>query len=652
MLLPRQQWAGISFVLVLAAIVIWPSIQGGFVYDDHAFIVNNAALRVTTLDLADWAAAADSFPANHQGRWLGMLSFAANHYIGGLDPWGYKLANLLIHLFNGWLVWLTLRALFLLTATVHGRNDRNDRLKFDIAAAFIAAAWLVLPINFTAAQYVIQRLESLSNTFVLIGLLLYLRLRLRDWNGESVGARLPFVIFLATGIGFLVKESAILLPLYVACVEVCVLNLRNRDGRYSRPMLVSLVICLCLPLILGLYWLSTWIGTERSYSRAYDTAERLMTQARILWKYVHWALLPNLGDLTLYHDDIAVSRSWLSPWTTPFAIAAIIASIGMALLIRGRYPLTALGIVWFFAGHSLTATVIPLMLAFEHRNYFPTIGLLLALVSLLSLEGRILRSRIQIVLPLIILGYYGMVTHLRAREWSDPVRLATSEFSKRPDSVDARYNYAQELIRASGYDAKSELTERAMRVFVDSRGLPGAGLLFDSAVLVVRARRGEPQDPGLWDSMATTVRNNPPRTSDASSLLSIFQCMQSKVCAPEYDELREVIEIAMKHPQSDATLYVTHAWLVYLEFHDLDAALQTFELAERRIPGEPVTFFNRGLMLASAGRLDDARADLHRLEEMDFLGSHGHLVGPLRDKISDARVDAPQTMITPATPQT
>lgn len=617
-------------MLVATIVVYWPALSGGFVYDDFVFIVENPAVHVRALDLGEWVAAANGFPAAHQGRWLGMLSFAANHYVHGLQPFGYKLVNLLIHLLNGVLVWRVTLGLLRLRDAAQGRDPlQGDKL----AAMALATLWLILPINFTGAQYIGQRLESLSNTFVLLGLVVYLRLRLRDWSGARTGWRLPLAVLGFTAAGLLVKESAVLLPLYVACIEFALTGLRRQDRSWSRPMLAALVACLVLPLLAGLYWLSTWIGTERAYARSFDAGERLLTQARVLWHYIHWSLLPSLNDLTLYHDDIELSRGWLSPWTTLPAVAGIAALLGFALWVRARAPLLSLGILWYFAGHALTATVIPLMLAFEHRNYFPSFGLLLALFAVTRFEFPLLSRRLQVAAFLIAAAFFGGTTHLRALEWSHPLRLAASEAAKRPESVEAQYSYAYLLLIAAGSDLHGEYADRAIEQLTAHRGLPGSGLLFDSALMILGARRGEPME-APWDAMSASAREHAPRISDVSSLIAIYQCMKDGACAPEFGRLRALMELTLAHPTVDVSLYSAHAELVYRYFGDLDAALDSYGRAAAKMPRNASIYYNRGMMLASAGRLEEAREDLSILQSLDVAGSQSSFIDPLSKRLA------------------
>ena len=83
-------------------------------------------------------------------------------------------------------------------------------------------------------------------------------------------------------------------------------------------------------------------------------------------------MLPNLAEMGLHHDDFVISKTLLSPWTTLPAIAGLLALAVGALVLRKKHPLITFGIVFFFVAHALESTIIPLEIAFEHRNYLPS----------------------------------------------------------------------------------------------------------------------------------------------------------------------------------------------------------------------------------------------------------------------------------------
>src|SRR5688500_13964670 len=81
-------------LLVLVALVYWPGLGGGFVFDDYPNIVQNGALHVTWASTwLEWLAAVFSSPASELQRPLAMLTFAINHALTGLDPYWMKLTN-------------------------------------------------------------------------------------------------------------------------------------------------------------------------------------------------------------------------------------------------------------------------------------------------------------------------------------------------------------------------------------------------------------------------------------------------------------------------------------------------------------------------------------------------------------------------------
>src|SRR5690606_38727533 len=103
----KPGWPSLAALLVLEALVYWPGLRGGFVFDDYPNIVDNRLLHVDWNDgWREWLAAAFSSPASALQRPLASLTFAVNHALTGLDPYWMKLANLGIHLLNAWLVLL------------------------------------------------------------------------------------------------------------------------------------------------------------------------------------------------------------------------------------------------------------------------------------------------------------------------------------------------------------------------------------------------------------------------------------------------------------------------------------------------------------------------------------------------------------------
>lgn len=615
----RGWW--ILIALCATALVYFPGLSGSFHYDDLTFVVGNPGIRVTTHALGDWVAAAVSFPSGaHQGRWLTMLSFAGNHYFTGLDPFWFKLTNLGIHLLNGLLLFLALRALVALVRQTRPASNEIPRFKPDLACTAIAGLWLVLPVNLTAVLYISQRLESLSATFVFLGLWWYLRARCAHWRGERSARGLWASLIVCTGIGVLAKESAVMLPLYAACVEFVVTRARDQTGRWSRSVLALYVFILVLPLLVGLIWLAGWMHGPQTYGRSFDAIERLLTEARVLVDYIVWTLTPSLDALTLYHDDIAVSRGLLDPPTTLASLTVLAAMFAGAIWQRQRRPLFAIGIFWFFSGHLLTATVIPLLLAFEHRNYFPSAGLLLAAASLISLEGPLQRPVARAALATCLFAFYAGTTFVRAREWADPEKLIMSEAAKRPNSAAAQYERASTLFSAAARTHDDRMTNGGLLVLERNRHLPGAGINYEQLLITTSAKLGKPIDPAWWTDLISKLRAKPANDSDVKSLANLNGCFMERICPGDLTPLGEAYDAALAHGRPLPVLLQVHAEFAWWLLNNQILAEDQLRAVTELLPHDFDARRNLAVAMIARGELENARRELDTLRQMNYFG--------------------------------
>src|SRR5690606_6133690 len=113
-----------------------------------------------------------------------------------------------------------------------------------------------------------------------------------------------------------------------------------------------------------------------------------------------------------------------------------------------RWPLTTFGILWFFAGHVLTSNVIPLELAFEHRNYLPLMGIIVATIQPISELARRLRISITArrILTAISLAALALLCAIQSATWGDPMLLAMTLEQRNPTSQRASYDLARQYL--------------------------------------------------------------------------------------------------------------------------------------------------------------------------------------------------------------
>jgi protein O-mannosyl-transferase len=525
-----------AVLLALTVGVYWPGLQGGFMFDDYPNIVTNPSIQIQSLSPTALSEIISSGGTGVLGRPLSMISFALNHAASGLNPFSFKIVNLGLHLFNGILIFWLARALL----------RQIDPAASGMLPVWVAAAWLLHPINLTPVLHVVQRMTELSTLFTLAGLLLYLHLRVSP--SQSVPLRVAGWTGVLTLwlIGFLGKESAVLAPLFALLIELFVLHQRGND----KPICV-----LCRLAGLGLFVAAVaaviaHIGIaafspEAFRYRDFSMSERVMTELRVLWFYVQLILLPAPSSFGLFHDDIAISRGWLSPWTT------LAATIGWVIVLAGlikyarRAPLVAFGIAWFLVGHLLESTILALELVHEHRNYLPAFGLLLAAAEVVRLyllpklgDFRLLAITLALA-PITILTFN---TGLRAYGYGDPVRLAKIEAAHHPDSARSQYEAGRVLAEAGhGWlimypDARAEI----QTYYEHATKLDPNGKQALLAAMMQACVYGDPADPNWAEELRTRWQFSRFGVADRSAVADLFkQGINGKLCLDQTELVRQ-----------------------------------------------------------------------------------------------------------------
>lgn len=616
----------LAAALAITALVYWPGLSGGYVFDDFPNIVDNPGIHVTHSTLAAWANAAWSSPSSSFHRPLASLTFAANWLFSGSDPTPMKAVNVGIHLLNGVLLYFMLRELLRAWRARRG-EEAIDEIAAHRLALLVAAGWLLLPINLMAVLYVVQRMESLCQVFVLAGLWAYLHGRRRmltatDAAGERAGlVQAALGIVLGTGIGLLSKESSVLLPVYAFLVECALLGFGSASQGRDRRMLGLYIFVLLLPAAVGLTWLLPGVLSPPAWDgRSFTLGERLLTEARVLVKYLRWTLFPDPVSLSLYHDEMPLSTGLFKPWTTLPAILFLAVLLWAAIWLRKRCPLISIGILWFFAGQLLTATVIPLELVYEHRNYFASIGVLLAAFSvLLGVRRAITLPIVRGALVAVFLVWSAGVTFLRAQDWSNPLRLALAEANRHPDSPRANYEAGRLLIIASDYEPGPVL-EKSKFYLRRAGSIPGSSTLPEQAMIMIGTHEDAADESAVWNEMIAKLRNQPTMQEDISALISLTQCRQKGDCHFDIAPLQRAYLAALSRPNPIARLYSAYADFAHDLLHDDALAIRNMGVAVQKAPSEPAYRVQLAHWFAIHGMTGDALRQIDALRRMDSLG--------------------------------
>jgi hypothetical protein len=651
--------------ILLTTLIYWGGLTGSYLFDDYPNIVDNKGVQPADANLPTLVRAALSSPSSEFKRPLASLSFGLNYLASGLNPYWMKLTNLIIHLINGLLTFCLVRLLLWSAADLDVPPTPKGSVKrINMVAAIISSGWLLLPINLTAVLYVVQRMESLANIFVLTGLIGYIAgrrqmLRSHLRTGLLISAS---SLIIPTGIGLLAKETAVMLPAYAFLIECAIFRFNQAPSwrRISNPqtavadvgikgaprsldvtILTLFAIVLVAPLALGLIWLLPGILRAESWaSRDFTLTTRLLSELRVIVDYIFWTLLPRPEDLSFYHDDFVASTSLVRPWTTGICALALASVFAFALWARKQYPLVFLGFMLFFVCHTLTATILPLELIYEHRNYFASLGLLLALIPALipttataSSPAPFALIRQTVVACLVF--WWASLTAMTAQAWGDPLRLAEELASRAPDSPRAQYELGRTYIIYSHYDPASPFTRLAYAPLERAASLPNSSILPQQALIFMNARMGLPIESSWWTSMIKKLSARKPGVQDESSLSALTQCARERHCDLPKDQMSEAFSAATSHGASSARLlsiYSDYAWNIA---GDRTLAEGLIRKAIANQGREPAYLITLSRMLIAEGRNVEARQIVERLKQLNIGGQLNDSIADLNASLSE-----------------
>ena len=372
--MPRGVILSLGTLVLGAAVflVYYPATRGPFIFDDSATVVDNPSIRQL------WPLAGSgqgSGPLNPpptapvHGRPLVNLSLAVNYYFGGLDPFGYRLAHIVIHFLSATLLW----AIVARTLRLDHFQGRFDRVAEPLSFA-AALVWALHPVDTESVVYVTQRTELMMGMFYLATLYF----SIRYWSTERRAARAACLI-LATLVcvsGMLCKEMMASAPVMVLLYERTFVagSLRRALGR-SWPLYIGLALA-WVPVAAFNYNGPRIPGA--GFGMGATAHEWWFTQAKVLFLYLKLAVWP---WPLLIHYEIPYLKTVAEAW--PWLLATGLAAIGTLVLLWRRWSVGFVA-VWFVAVLSPTL-VIPLVgeTAAERRMYVP----LAAIVPLLIVGG-------------------------------------------------------------------------------------------------------------------------------------------------------------------------------------------------------------------------------------------------------------------------
>lgn len=380
--------SALALGLCLAVFAVFAGSLGHpFHYDDEHSLVQNPHIR--TLDLGRLLLDPGAFSVFAEARMYRpavVLAHAVNYRLGGYEPWGYHLFNVLVHLLNTLLVWRVGRRLGL----------GAERAVW-AALCFGLHPLVSEPVNYISSR---SSLLAAAGALLAVGGVLGLGPK-RGWPA-LIGGTLLGLGAKAVAVG--IAPLALVLLWHRG-------QARSQWPRWAVPAGAGLAY--------GLWTYAIIAGALGEPLRG--PAEQGATQTKAVVFYLWTLVVPTRLSVE--------PQFFLGVWGQATVWAALALSGSLVLVVWRAYrwqPLLAWGVVW--AGvFLLPVLVVPLhVLVNEHRLYVPLAGLSWGLAALWP-GGRAFKAA-----GVVLLGLWTVLAAARTLDWRSEERLWADAAAKGP----------------------------------------------------------------------------------------------------------------------------------------------------------------------------------------------------------------------------
>jgi Flp pilus assembly protein TadD len=511
--------AGVLLGLVLVAYAATLGYE--FVWDDAPLIVNNRLVQDpgeigTVLTSGFWETGDRHDRFRSFFRPLVALTYSLDFAIWGLEPFGFHLTNVLLHLACCWLVF---------------RIARHEGLG-DGASLAGAALFAVHPVHVESVAWISGRTDLVCAVLMLGAFLLY-----RRGNAPGGGEVTRVASWLLFGLALFSKEMAATLPILVFVDRAL-----ERGPRRFRSALGAAAPFL---VVLGLYVgaRTVVLGSGAAGLFELEPLGFAATAAFVVARYLTLLLVPVGLDA---HYPYA-------PFGNPWNLQVLIAG-GMVALLLGVFVVLARRRSRAAAWLGWTVLSLGPVMAFgrfgdvviaDRFLYIPSVGLALLLalgVHWLLADARLQARSTTVVAGLLVgCALLGLAARERAKIWRDDHALFSDMVETSPGSALVRCNLGSALYARGDVDAALEEFRLAMRL------APGYSLAHNNlaAALDRKGRAGE-----ALQHYRIALQHGPGLVEARANVGNLLVRL-GKVEAG----LAQLRELAEDHPRAPAALY-------------------------------------------------------------------------------------------------
>ncbi len=388
---------------IVAFALFYNSLGNDFVFDDESVVQNNLSIQSLS-NIPKFFTADEGF---HKviGRYYRPIvssTYAIDYAIWGLNPYGFHLTNILIHVISCLLLLSILIRLF-------GKYEQGL-----LAALIGALIFTAHPIHTEAVSWISGRTDSLVTLFFFASFLMYIKFT-EDENGK-MPLYLSLVFFI---LGLLSKEMIVTMPVFILLYDFV---FRKKDIDYFKKNLFAYIAFAAVTLIFLLvrYLLLKDIPDREAYLYFYgkDSATAFFTMLKTIPVYFKLLLYP--VNLLYHYNGTIPDVSSIGDIKVIFSLMFVLALLVIAAYFFKKHSVYSFAILFFFVSLLPVLNIVPTMnLMAERFLYISSFALTLA-ISYAAVCFINDKSRIPVaVIALVIVSAFVFLTFNRNEDWKN-----------------------------------------------------------------------------------------------------------------------------------------------------------------------------------------------------------------------------------------
>ncbi|MCH7571825.1 MAG: tetratricopeptide repeat protein [Planctomycetes bacterium] len=417
---------GVLVIVVMTLLAYCRAPFNGFIWDDETYVQNNTLLHDIDGLQRIWIPrqTVQYYPVVFSTFWI-------EYQLWELNPLGYHITNIILHLLNALLLWGILRT-----------------LKFPLAMGWlIAALFAVHPVHVESVAWITERKNVLSGFFYLCSGLAYLRfaaIRDGEIDGKEPKDAWGWYGFSLPLFGMALMSKSVTCSLPAALILIMLWQ--------RKPFSLARILTLLPMFIIGFFAAMNTARIEREVVGAegadfvFSFIEKCLIASKSLLFYPQKIIWPHPLIFNYSRWDIG-GASMMSYW--PVAVVALVGMVLVWLFLKGkRGPFIALA---FFAGTVFPAigffNVYPHRFSFvaDHFQYLASIGVIALLVGIgQRLIGNPKRLLACGAVPLVI---FSILTWNQNGEYRNLETLWRATLAKNPQAWMPHNNLSSLMLR-------------------------------------------------------------------------------------------------------------------------------------------------------------------------------------------------------------